>query len=134
MVLELLEKQKTETRPCAVCGKPDQPMRGLNHFQTVCDEHLEYATVFQIDKIREKLGLAEPKVYHCAICEKQLTDAEAEGIQLNHFSVTCNEHRDCDRYVVYDILKKSYQGGRLDECLAAIKTDKWSEFRASMGM
>ena len=24
--------------------------------------------------------------------------------------------------------------GRLDECLAAIKTDKWSEFRASMGM
>lgn len=52
---------------CAVCDKgftpEDMALRSPNNFNFCCKEHQQYASAFQIDMVRKKLGCVESPYY-----------------------------------------------------------------------
>lgn len=97
--------EPNDVAPCIICGMPDQKRRNGNEI-FVCDEHLSYAHAFQPDKLKEILGRQPAIEYKCEVCDKKLTKEEADGVEINHFHVTCSIHREYAGHLFLEELKE----------------------------
>lgn len=87
---------------CAVCGailSQDNRYEDINAFHPTCQAHNQYATIYRLHQVKQRLGLAIPLLNEsCVACRQPLTQDESIALPENHFHPTCKKHRHLGTY------------------------------------